>query len=72
MFEYSVGFSSTTTTEKQKTSTYDLSYEMQTGITFEIFSASEKLSASFHQEVMTDTTTAMTRNISIKTSVTCD
>ena len=44
---------------------------MESGIEFEMLSAKETLSAAYHNEVMTDTTTAMSKDISISWPITC-
>ena len=45
---------------------------MQTGIHFEVFGVSEALSESFHSEVMSDASTAMTKDFSLEWTWSCD
>lgn len=70
-FTYNVGFSSTESHEEQEVEKWSLSYQMTTGIEFEGEKESQTMSEEYSGEVMTDTKTSMTKDISMNWHISC-
>ena len=70
-FTYNVGFKSTVAAEEQETEKWSLSYQMTTGIEFEGITDSETMSESYSGQVMTDTKTSMTKDVSVNWELKC-
>ena len=70
-FTYNVGFSSTESHEEQEVEKWSLSYQMTTGIEFIGEKESQTMSEEYSGEVMTDTKTSMTKDISMNWHISC-
>ena len=72
-FEYTihVGFETDKTESTHTEEQFNLSYEMQWGMNFKVLSSSEKISASYVQDIAKDTETAYSADISVDVTHHC-
>lgn len=65
------GFTTTKSTETIDTEMYSLSYQMTTGMKFELASESETVTEAYTSTITTDTKATMTKDFSIDISIPC-
>lgn len=70
-FSYHVGMSSSESVEIITRDAYMMQLEVETGVEFDAFSSSVKLTAAYESELTTDTTHAMSKDYSTDWSISC-